>query len=150
MNRIRHFVTTWPRKNHCHRCGRLTLDGLDEGLPYRIDPAPLTTEGELIARFTGNNTYRLLAAHIVARTIENITTETPTTRPPVYATHQCEPINPHHIVTEHIPNTQALITDKYLDTATPEQDTDQQALITITDVLNGKIIESPDDESPPF
>lgn len=146
----RYFVTTWPRTSTCHRCGRLVLDGVEEGLPYRIDPAPLTLPGELHAQLTGHRTYRLLANHIARRTTENITAETPTARPPVYASHQCQPLHPEHISTAHIPETQRLLTDKYLETATEDQDTDQQCLITLADVLAGRIIESPDDPMPPF
>lgn len=146
----RHFVTTWPRRTTCPRCRRVVLDGIEEGLPYRIDPVPLTLPGELHAQLTGNRTYWQLANHIVRRTTENITAETPGTRPPVYAWHQCQPPDLIHISAQHIPDTQRLITDKYLQTATPDQDTDQGCLITITDVLNGYVTESPDDQEVPF
>lgn len=146
----RYFVTTWPRKTGCPKCGALILDGIEEGLPYRVDPAPLTLVGEILAETTGYRTYRFLAGHIVRRTFENITTETPDTRPPVFAWHRCQPITPEHISIPHIPVTQQLITDKYLDKSTPEQDNDQQALITISEVLAGRITSSPDDQEPPF
>jgi len=148
----RHFVTTWPRKTTCPQCQQLVIDGLEEGIPYRITPAPLTPTGELHAALTGRNTYRLLANHIVRRTPENITADTPQTRPVVYATHTCNPTNPAHISIDHITETQRFLTDKYiaLEKATPEQDTTQQALITINDVLASRVIDSPDDELPPF
>lgn len=150
MSDHRYFVTTWPRRNTCPKCHRTVLDGISEGFPYRIDPIPLDLTAEIQAELGGRRTYWTTAGHITPRTFENITTETPTTRPPVYATHTCTPPDPHHIAIQHIPITQQLITDKYLEKATPEQDTDQQALITIADVLAGRVTESPDGEMPPF
>jgi hypothetical protein len=150
MTTFRHFVTTWPRKNTCPKCQRTVLDGIAEGFPYRVDPIPLDLTAEITAELAGRRTYWTTAGHIVCRTFDNITVETPDTRPPVFATHHCAPPDPHHIAINHIPVTQQLITDKYLEKATPEQDTDQQALITIADVLAGRVTESPDDQDPPF
>jgi hypothetical protein len=146
----RHFVTTWPRRGRCPQCGRLVLDGIEEGLPYRVTPIPLTLHGELAARLAGAATYRLIAGTIVRRTPEDTAAETPGTRPPVYAWHRCASVDPHHISIAHIPATQRLITNRNMNTSTPERDTDQQRLITLVDVLNGHVTESPDDEAPPF
>lgn len=146
-----HFVTTWPRKNNCPQCGQLVCDGIDQGLAYRITPVPLNLRGELEATLARRGTYRLLANHLVRRDIDNITTETPTTRPPVYATHTCNPPNPAHISPAHVEETQRFITDKYLEKSTETQNVEQEALLTITDVLNGgHVTSSPDDPAPPF
>lgn len=146
----RYFVSTWPRRSTCPRCTRLVLDGLDDGQPYRIDPAPLTVAGELAARLTNRWTYRLVAGHLVLRWPETITAETPDTRPPVFAQHNCSPLDPAVISPQHITATNRLLADKGMETATKQQDTDQTALITISDVLAGRVTASPDDEEPPF
>lgn len=145
-----HFVTTRPQTTTCHRCNRLILHGIEEGLPYRVDPAPLTLTGELTAQLANRTTYRLLTGHVVRRTPENITAETPDNRPPVFAWHNCTNTNAETVSAEHIPETQRIITNKTTETATSAQDTDQRALLTLADVLGGHVIESPDDQQPPF
>jgi hypothetical protein len=150
VHRFEHFVTTWPRRATCHHCGRLVLDGIAEGHPYRVDPAPLTLAGELAARLAGRLTYWLLAGHVTLRFPEAIAAETLSTRPPVFAAHDCSPLDPTAISLEHITTTNRLIVDKSMETATQQQDADHDALLTIADVLAGRVTESPDDEEPPF
>lgn len=145
-----HFVTTLPRRASCHRCAQLVLDGIEEGFPYRVDPVPLTLIGELTAQLAGRSIYRLIAGHVVRRTVENIMAETLDNRPPVFARHNCAPINTDAISIPHIAETQQLIADKDLEIATATQGAGQQCLITIADVLGGRIIASPDDQNPPF
>lgn len=145
MNRC--FITSAPRQGQCPHCKRLTLNGVEEGFPYTVDPTPLTLLGELHAQLAGDPTYRLLADRIVRRTPENITAETPATRPPVYAPHHCRPHDPTHICTHHTTATQRLIA-KAAFTEPPKND--QDCLISLADLVAGRIIQAPGDHTPPF
>lgn len=55
-------VARKARGTRCRRCGAPILAGLDAdicGWPARVDPAPLTAQGEAAAILTGRTTYRL-------------------------------------------------------------------------------------------
>lgn len=84
-----HFVTTRPRAEPCPRCGRLQWIGYAEGVPYRLDPAPLTAAAELAARLTRRASYRFTAGVMASRTPENINADSLRGRPIVFATHRC-------------------------------------------------------------
>lgn len=59
-------VARKARATRCRRCGAPILAGLDAdicGWPARVDPAPLTAQGEAAAILTGRTTYRLNGTH---------------------------------------------------------------------------------------
>lgn len=84
-----HFETTRPRGDRCPRCGRLRLTGLAEGIPYRIEPAPLNAHAELAARVSGRVSYAICGGMLVWRTPERIRGDIHG-RPIVFADHRCE------------------------------------------------------------
>lgn len=86
---VTHFVTTRARADRCPRCGRLRLTGLSEGLPFRVDPAPLTVRAELTARMAGRWSYWLTAGTVAYRTPEKIAADAIRGRPIVFADHDC-------------------------------------------------------------
>ena len=74
----------------CRRCRRTVLDGVDQGLPYRVDPAPLNIIGELVALASGRSSYRRVAqVFMVRREQWNIATDVVKGRPLVLADHSC-------------------------------------------------------------
>lgn len=52
-----HLVSTTVQPATCPRCRRQILVALDEGLPARVDPAPITPAEEIAALLTGRWTY---------------------------------------------------------------------------------------------
>lgn len=94
-----HLINTAPTATRCHRCKRVTLSGLDCGMPYNVDAVPLTLEGELHARLADRAMYRLIAGFVAYREAVHIR---PDSRHPVMASHSCTPIDPTHIAAEHV------------------------------------------------
>lgn len=54
-----HLVSTAATEDTCHRCRRPVLVALAEGLPTKVDPAPLDHAGEIAALIQGRWTYTL-------------------------------------------------------------------------------------------
>lgn len=84
-----HFVTTRPRADRCPRCRRLHLVGIAEGLPYRVDPAPLTALAEIVARVGGRETWWMHGNGLAWRNVEKIKADRIRGRPIVFADHRC-------------------------------------------------------------
>jgi len=150
MKNFEHAVCTWPRLTICHRCNRQVLDGLDAGMAYRVDVIPLTLEGEVCARLNDQRTYRIASRHVFLRELPDIHATSDGNRPPVVAEHICAPIDTRHISQADTPDVIALIKDRYLDKATPEQNREQVALLTIAGQFDLCVTDSPDDQDPPF
>lgn len=146
----RHLVTTTPRRATCGRCKRVVLEGIADGMPYRVDALPLTLTGEVHARIAGHMTYRLLTGRLIHRDQYDIALDARTGRPPVAATHTCTPVDPSHIDPTHAATFAALTTEPPA-TTTDEQDTEQHSLFVLTGAFAGaRVIAVPADDQPPF
>lgn len=93
-----YLINRAPSATRCHRCKRVTLSGIDCGMPYHVDAYPLTLEGELHARLAGAPVYRLIAGFITYREAVHIADDYP-----VIAEHRCTPVVPADIAIPHIP-----------------------------------------------
>lgn len=99
------LINTAPSATRCNRCKRVTLSGLDAGMPYSVDALPLTLEGELHARLAGRPVYRLIAGFVAYREAVHVR---PGNDYPVIAAHRCTPVVPAHIAGAHVPDFLAL------------------------------------------
>jgi hypothetical protein len=122
------------------------LAGIDEGLPYSIDPLPLTTEGELIAALQGRWTYAWYMGHATYRSEGRITRRP---RPAVLAKHQCGQGLIAYIETARADQMARVISLLRQCNQPLEDDTEQRALITISDLLNGRVF-AQSDKGVPF
>lgn len=92
-----HFVDRRPRSEACARCGRLQLLGIDEGVPFRVSPMPLSPVGELAARMKGLMSYAVHGDFLTHRDSFRIRGDASRGRPTVVATHECNSIiEPSH------------------------------------------------------
>lgn len=65
------------------------LSGIDEGIPFRVDPIPLNAMGELIAMLQGLKTFTwIVTGNIAYRDAGRIQTEARRGNPIVLATHR--------------------------------------------------------------
>lgn len=144
-----HFVSTRPACRACRYCGRLELVGLDEGLPYRAEPAPLTLLAELRVRLTGRRSYVVINGELAYRNATRIAGDS-RGRPPVLAEHNCaHPATATDIDTtpEHLHVIRQLIRVKS-DPLWGKVCTDtESALFTVTGQLNGRVVAF---DPPPF
>jgi hypothetical protein len=131
-----HLITTTPRRTKCERCKRVVLDGIADGMAYRADAIPLNLHGEVAARLAGRSCYRLLASRLVHRDHNDIATDARRGRPPVAATHTCDPVARNHIDTTHIAAFLKL-TAPPTPEATPEEDHEQHCLFILTGAFAG-------------
>ena len=131
-----HLISTPPNRSWCNNCGRLTLSGLDAGVPYTVDAAPLTLLGEIQARLAGRVTYRLVAGFIWYRELSDIQAGK---SQPVLAEHSCDPIQPEHVDPAHIAAVLPLTADPFV---APGNNT-----LFVAAGADGFI---PDNETPPF
>jgi hypothetical protein len=105
-----HFITTRPNLITCRTCTRPQLAATVGGIDRHIDPAPLTTAGELAALLTGRHTYNLagpLSDHLIRRTVHHIRGADRTL--PVVADHTCNPPDLAHIDHGHLEAAAALL-----------------------------------------
>lgn len=142
-----HLITTTPKTGLCHKCRRVVLEGIADGMTYRADAIPLNLTGEVSARLEGRNCYRLIAGRLVYRDHHDIASDDRHGRPAVVATHSCAPIDPSHIDPSHITTFSALATEPV-----PEQpEQDQHSLFVITGANAGaRLTAVTVDEPAPF
>lgn len=139
---MKHFIHKPPTLSDC-RCGSKTIDGIDSGVPYRVDGIPLNLKGELQARITGRVTYRAVRkpgfTSVVYRTAHDIKTET---GGPVVAQHTCTGIKTEHI---SVPDIAAM--REFIDHCQPATESvEQDALLVLNRQLGATVLELP----PPF
>jgi hypothetical protein len=121
------------------------LAGIDEGLPYSVDPLPLTTEGELIAALQGRETYGWYMGHATYRNDSRIARRP---RPVVLAKHQCGQGLIAYIELSRASQMERVISLLRRCNQPSEDDTEQRALITIADMLNGRVFAQSDERAP--
>jgi hypothetical protein len=144
-----HLITRRPVARRCDRCRRLQLEGIDQGLPYRVEPAPLTPHAELTAMLAGRWSYEIVADGLVYRDHLRITKDITRGRPPVFADHQCD--NP--ATATDIDTTYIGTVTQFIATCSPRPDIEtdpdtENALFLVTRQLGGRIIAI--DNNPPF
>lgn len=115
-----HFVSTTPRVGPCPRCQRTILTGVAEGLPFKLDPVPLTARAELFALVADRPCASLIAGRCAWRIPENIRGDTKYgKRSIVFATHSCaHPATAADVDPNHVAAVQ-----RFLATPEPKPDT---------------------------
>ncbi|MFB9432782.1 hypothetical protein [Streptoalloteichus tenebrarius] len=143
------FATTRPTPTPCPRCGRLHLTGLDEGVPYRVDPAPITLSAELHARLAGRRTYALIAGRLALRTPSRIRGDH-RGRPPVLPAHQCaHPVTPDQVEVDQVVAVARLLAPKRTAPApVPTSGLEAVALDLLSEHLGARVMSI--DPPPPF
>ena len=150
---VAHLISRRPRCRTCEQCGRLQLLGIDEGIPYRVEPLPLTIQAEIRAIIGGRITYGAHVGYVCMRNEGRMTLDVKWGRPPVFATHKCHlPATAEDIDPSGVEATTAFIAkviaeqehrDDPVETAT-----EVEALFSIADLLSGRVVAS--DGPPPF
>lgn len=140
------LISRRPRCRPCPKCGRLNLLGIDEGVPFRVEPLPLTVQGEIRALLNGQITYGIHAGYVCFRDQGRMTLDAKWGRPPVCATHKCDFV----ITSKDIEPGAVGAIVKLIDRATAEkarnpdreesEDEHIEPIYTIWNLLKGKVI----------
>lgn len=146
MNARPHFISTQPKPVPCHRCKRIVLEGIADGGAYQVDAIPLNLLGETTARIHGRSAYRLIAGRLVHRDHYDIAVDVRRGRPPVAATHTCEPIDPRHVDPAHV----AAFLRLTAEPAPEPVEQEQHSLFVITGANAGARITAVTVDDPPF
>lgn len=139
-----HFIDRRPRSESCPRCGRLQLNGVDEGLPYRVSPMPLTLEAELAAHLNGRRSYAIRGDYVTYRDAMRMRGDV-RGRPTVIATHDCfavikpEHFDPRPSATTEITRILALAS-RATETQPVISAQESDALFAVSETLGGLII----------
>lgn len=144
-----HLISRRPRCRPCANCKRLQLLGIDEGLPFRVEPLPLTVGAEIAALMVGRVTYGIHVGYVCHRTEGRIGLDKFNGRPPVVATHKCQIIvNAADVEYGHVDAMSRIIERA---SATKEEDKDDDAeldaLFSLRDLLSGGVVA---ELEPPF
>lgn len=130
-------VTKPPVATECPRCGRIVLDGLDDGIPYRVDPLPVTIGAEAKARACGRYSYSLDGTPRL-RDLHRVTRDQ--NRLPVLLDHDCSELNPETVDTRFVNQVREVAAN-----AVPA-DTDHESLLLLRQVLGVRVYA----DEPPF
>lgn len=84
-----HFVSTKAVEATCHRCRTALLTGLDQGIPARVDAAPISPAAEVGVLLEGRWTYTLRAEQLIHRDARRIASGR--WIGPIHAEHRCPP-----------------------------------------------------------
>ena len=146
-----HFVSDAPRCRPCPRCQRLILTGLGEGIPYRVDPTPLTAHAELRARLAGRESWYVVAGQLAARTASRIAGVKPwQQRPIVFADHACAVVcAPGDVDPSFLPVIARLLATGSADRTgwNPWEDSETHSVTLLNYHLGARVIT---DDRPPF
>jgi hypothetical protein len=134
------------------------LSGIDEGIPFRVDPIPLNATGELVAMLQGLKTFTwIVTGNIAYRDAGRIQTEAKRGNPIVLATHRHGSVkqrrvevgitdgyipDPAHIDAANVIKTQRLmeIASRTKDQPVKEYETDENAMWLLGSLMGGKVI----------
>lgn len=139
-----YFVDRKIRLDECPRCHVRQFVGVAEGLPFKVDPIPVTIKGELVARLQERWTYGVnfgirklfYRDDIRMRHIP---------RGAVLADHKCGKELYDHVEIPYIRPINDLV--ERLKPREPEPEILENSIMTIAHVLGGKMI---DDNDCPF
>jgi hypothetical protein len=84
-----HLITTVAQETDCPRCGAAILAAVAEGLHARVDPTPLTPDGEILALAVGRWTYTHTSVGELVRRDYGRITANPHLRGPTLPDHRC-------------------------------------------------------------
>lgn len=150
---VEHLISRRPRCRNCERCGRLQLLGIDEGIPYRVEPLPLTVQAEIKAIIGGRITFGAHVGYVCYRDAGRMSLDVKWGRPPVFATHKCHlPATADDIDPRGVDATTAFIAKVIAEQAhrddPVETEKEVEALFSIADLLAGRVVAGA--EPPPF
>lgn len=127
--------------------------GIDEGVPYRVEPLPLTVQAEIKAIIDGRSTYGAYVGYVCYRNEGRMKLDIKWGRPPVFATHKCAlPATETDIEPSGVDATtkfiERVITEQEHRNQPAESSEEIEALFTIADLLAGRVVAVAD--KPPF
>lgn len=143
-----HFIDRRPRVSLCVRCGCKMLVGITEGLPVKVDPLPLTLEGEMFALMQGRWTYGMTVGGILYhRNPGRIRTDTKHGHPMLVTDHRC-----WQALVSAIDASRVRQITGYMERSERGGDPEhEESLFTIKELLSGRIVEINDNNgSIPF
>jgi hypothetical protein len=123
------------------------LDGIADGLPYRVDPVPLTAVAELRALLAGRLAWKLIGASLTWRTPESIRADTRRGRPIVFADHRCDTApEPADVDPTYLPVIRRLLSAAPIDTRWSESET--TVLVLLGQHLGARVVA--ESNKPPY
>lgn len=125
------LVTKPPTATLCPRCGRIVLDGLDDGRPYRLDPLPVTIATETVARNQQRYSYSLIDGLPRLRDVNRVKRDLDTL--PVLLEHDCAPLDAATVDPRFIETVRGVAAN-----AVPAE-TDHDALLLLRQVLGARV-----------
>lgn len=146
----KYLISKRVHQSKCFKCKRVVLEGLDTGIPYRLDPIPLTVYGELVALMGRRRSYRLLPGALFSvREAVQMKSEQWIGRPLVLADHLCIPagqrVDSRVIESRHINTITQLLTG--VDNADSDAVKHHDALMYLSIELGARVTEQ---NEPPF
>lgn len=148
---IDHLIDRRPRCRPCPQCKSLMLAGIDEGIPFRVDPYPLNQIGELFALCQGLKSFEWrVSGHVSRRTASRMKGDGKYGVPIVVAVHRhhYQP-PPEHIAGQHYTKLMGLMNMANRRTVKDdkgEDETQDNALWMVHETMGGLVIE----DLPPF
>jgi len=117
------------------------LCGIDEGVPYRVDPVPLNVRGELKARLQKRQTFSLHGTRVCHRNHSRMQLDDKYGRPPVFATHVCDSnTTTEDIDLSHLQKANAALERASFRSEQEEEDPEhERAVWSIVDILAGRV-----------
>lgn len=134
----RGLVTQGPKAVFCRRCGRIVLDGLDDGVPYRLDPLPVTIAAERVARTARRYSFSVIDGSPRLRDLHRVRMDLNTR--PVLLEHSCEPLDATTVDARFIQSIKGVTAG-----AVPS-DAEHDALLLLRSVLGARVYA----DAPPF
>lgn len=125
------YRTKPPTATLCPRCGRIVLDGLDDGIPYRLDPLPVTIATETVARNQRGYSYSLIDGLPRLRDVNRVKRDLGTR--PVLLEHDCAPLDAATVDPRFIETVRTLTAN-----AVPA-DADHDALLLLRSHLGSRV-----------
>ena len=102
-----------PQPQQCHKCSRMVLAGVDAGIPYAVEPLPLTVDAEMQAIRGGRRTYAIQGDYVTHRSLARIRGDLTRGRPAVLAEHDCADVSETGIAIDAIGEVQRLLRLKH-------------------------------------
>lgn len=141
----RSFARRRARLTKCCNCGVSLFVGIGEGIPYKIDPVPITVQGELMARMQGRLTLGMdYGYHFYYRDELRMRLKP---RPAVVTEHKCGLVLFDHVDIEWIPTFTRIVDELTKRPEEDESEEEMEALYTLHSELGAKVL---DDAVIPF